>query len=70
MRFNINGNIKNAKYCLIYKENYNNYDEPEFLWNNGLIGDIYSYNKKYNTTMFYWNLNGDWKQEVNKKGGL
>ena len=50
MRFNINGNIKNAKYCLIYKENYNNYDEPEFLWNNGLIGDIYSYNKKYNTT--------------------
>ena len=68
MRFNINGNIKNAKYCLIYKENYNNYDEPEFLWNNGLIGDIYSYNKKYNTTMFYWNLNGDWKQEVNKKG--
>lgn len=67
MRFNINGNIKNAKYCLIYKENYNNYDEPEFLWNNGLIGDIYSYNKKYNTTMFYWNLNGDWKQEVNKK---
>ena len=67
MRFNINGNIKNAKYCLIYKVNYNNYDEPKFLWNNGLIGDIYSYNEKYNTTMFYWNLNGDWKQEVNKK---
>lgn len=67
MRFNINGNIKNAKYCLIYKVNYNNYDEAKFLWNNGLIGDIYSYNEKYNTTMFYWNLNGDWKQEVNKK---
>lgn len=68
MRFNINGNIKNAKYCLIYRENYNMHNEPEFLWNNGLIGDIDSYNKKYNTTMFYWNLNADWKQEVNKKG--
>lgn len=68
MRFNINGNIKNAKYCLIYRENYNMYNEPDFLWNNGLIGDIDSYNKKYNTTMFYWNLNADWKQEVNKKG--
>ena len=52
MKFHLNGNIKNAKYCLIYRRN-GYYDfVPEFLWRNGKVGPLNEYNEKYNTIIY------------------
>ena len=65
MKFHLNGNIKNAKYCLIYRRN-GYYDfVPEFLWRNGKVGPLNEYNEKYNTIIYWWNLNEDWRTVIN-----
>ena len=68
MRFRINGNIENAKYCVIYRYTYNYYGfVPEFLWRNGKVGDLSEYNEEYNTIIYWWDLNEDWSKVINKK---
>lgn len=64
MRFYINGNIENAKYCLIYR-----YDsgDVDFLWRNGKVGDFDCYNEKYNTVVYWWDLEENWNKKINIK---
>ena len=64
MRFYINGNIENVKYCLIYR-----YDsgDVDFLWRNGKVGDFDCYNEKYNTVVYWWDLEENWNKKINIK---
>lgn len=63
MRFYINGNIENAKYCLIYR-----YDsDVQFLWRNGAVGGFEAYDEKYNTIVYWWDLEENWNKTINSK---
>ena len=68
MEFYINGNIENAKYCLIYK--YQPGYKLEFLWKNGMVAPLEYYNEKYKNVVFWWDLKENWSEKNYKNESL
>ena len=68
MEFYINGNIENARYCLIYK--YQSGYRIDFLWKNGMVATLDYYDEKYKNVVFWWDLKENWSEKNYKNESL
>lgn len=68
MEFYINGNIENARYCLIYK--YQPGYRIDFLWKNGMVATLDYYDEKYKNVVFWWDLKENWSEKNYKNESL